>query len=888
MAYISIFKKQPQTPVENAIFAFGGIDIDALSRRRSQGKAPADVFSERGAFLIPLLGLSACGGGGGANDVVQTLGISRLIFEPAVDASTITFNAAGVAVLGGITNVLANDVPATGTVVTAVVAGGTAGSGGVGTAVAGTLGSLTLSAAGAISYLPGTRATALPAGQVGTDVFTYTGANGTISASSQLTFRITGVNDAPVTGGPSSAAVRPNTSQALTGITISDPDTGDTLTVRVTAVPTGPGAGVSRTDGGPSLVVGDTLTVAELQSLFVRAGGLGSTPGTFSYEVRDAAGLTATKAIAITLTEPTVTPTGPTLVLGSITTAQGTIFTGTANSGFGAAIAGGIDINGDGVRDFIVGAPSAGRGSINVYSTNGTAGTPTVLNGGAQSDRFGASIALSPVSISGSAAADLVVGAPGAVGTAQGLNQGAAYVIYGGGALALPDGLTSTNGFVLQGSESGTPFIITGIIGPQDLGTNLGYYVNALGNVGGSAEGDFFVGIPGKENIANGVFGNDAGLAIIDFGQATSNARYNITSYGETITAANFTEGAILQGRNTLNESFSGPAVSGNFAGSASLDVAVGNTFTAIGALSPPLINDNIGRGSVVISIDGLGGLGSNLNGVSSIGRITIAGERNDDYFGTALAFGNVDNIGGADLIIGAYGSDLGGLDSGAVYIVHDLASFTATSNSINIDLSLAVWTNNTTVFNGVTISRIAGNSTIDKNFGVSVTYLGNFDGTPGDFAVGTIAFNDGNNSHGYLINGGTAANIGTRNISAPDGVNVTQLVGPTVNSSSIVVVANVGDINGLGQDDLGIGISGANRAYIIYAKTAGQSAAALSVEDTGLSYDNAGVSVDEIISQYAGSAPASTQFLNNTSSADFAIPLSLPVPDTLLINDII
>jgi VCBS repeat-containing protein len=417
----------------------GGIDLGgvAQARRSSTTQVPANnpantsatTFAERGAMLLPLLGLAACGGGGAANPPGPPPPPPAATFAAAADASAITVGGA----LTGATSVLANDTPATGATVTVVAAGTTPGTGTALTAT-GSLGSLTLNAAGAITYAPGKGAEALPGGQTGTDVFTYTGNISGATSSSQLTITVTGINDAPVAVGPDNASAPVSGSAALIGLTAADPDTGDTITIRVTAIPTGAGAAISKISGGPALAVNDVLSVAELGNLFVRVGAAGTTPGTFTFSVTDAAGLVATKSVAIGIA-------GPTLNLSTLTAAQGTILSGAAGSGFGAAIAGGGDVNGDGRPDVVVGSPTTANGTIQIFFGNAGAFGSTAggtIQGNAAGDRFGASVAISSgggtSSINGDARADIIVGAPleNAGGQAD---SGAAYVVFGSSTL---------------------------------------------------------------------------------------------------------------------------------------------------------------------------------------------------------------------------------------------------------------------------------------------------------------------------------------------------------------------------------------------------------------------------------------------------------------------
>ncbi len=125
--------------------------------------------------------------------------------------------------------------------------------------------------------------------------------------------------------------------------------------------------------------------------------------------------------------------------------------TGVAGEKFGSTVAGGGDLNGDGLADFAV--------SSSVSGDNGSPGRVRVYFGSSTPDfvedlvvgetrvnaRFGESVALEG-DLNGDGFADLVVGAPGADST------GAVYVYYGGGWMdSIPD-------LVLHGRSPGDRF----------------------------------------------------------------------------------------------------------------------------------------------------------------------------------------------------------------------------------------------------------------------------------------------------------------------------------------------------------------------------------------------------------------------------------------------
>jgi VCBS repeat-containing protein len=864
--------KQSPTAAQAGGFAIdsNSIDLGSLIKRQARVRptqSPSTVFAERSAMLMPLLGLAACGGGGAAPSPIG---------PPAPQASvTITAdtaaNTAGTAVLTGLTgnSVLSNDTTSSGTLsVTAVAAGTTAGTTGAGTAVTGTLGALTITAAGATTYAPGAGATALRAGATATDVYTYTASNGTTSNSGTLTITVTGVNDAPVADSRTGVGFVQNTPAGgvALGLQVSDPDAGDKLTISLTPNLTNGGQlinnGTVLTNG-----VAVSLTEAQFEALQVRVGVLGTPQGTFTYTVTDDSGSAnaATAPVTVTLS---VRP--PSIDLTNLGTA-GVALTGAAGSGFGTAIAGGGDVNGDGRADVVVGAPTAGNGAIKVYF--GTAGplsatASATISGANAGDRFGASVAVSSSggtsSINGDARADIIVGAPLEAGGGQ-LRAGAAYVVFGNSSLPADVATPSTSTVVRINGLDGNQEAFNGSnAAVTSLSDGVGYAVYSPGDINGDGRADYIIGVPGGENgdVTNivGQTSNDNGFSLVGYGQASfASANLNNGSY-----AGSSTIGTVIRGGDAAaNEYFYGISAVGNFNGGTASEFAFASPTRDI---APTGVRTDNG---VVYIESGFAQTGGTFN--LSQADFQIVGAASNDRLGTAMAFGDVNGDGFADLIVGAPGSDAGGVDSGAVYIVYGAATNTLVGGLI--DLNAITFTNGAGTAGGLNVVRIVGGAA-GQGFGASVAFLGDFDGsgaTSADFAVGT----NGGSGDAYVINGGTASAVGSRSAVTPDGANVTLLDGPA--AAGTVVVANVGDVNGGGQADLGVGIGGANAAYVVYAKTASQAPAALSVVDSG-------VSVDQIVTHYAGSAPASTISFGGTDNLALHTPLSMM--DTMHISN--
>src|SRR5262245_12761717 len=215
------------------------------------------------------------------------------------------------------------------------------------------------------------------------------------------------------------------------------------------------------------------------------------------------------------------------------------------HAGFAVAVG---DVNGDGVDDITIGAPSfsanattrtnTGRAfvifgshspaaSIDLATTNAT---DVAMLGIAHGDAFGTSLAMWNVGGSSAASAadqavkDIFVGAPGFSGPAAArANAGGAFVIFGGSRLNRVAGATTLFDLTAQATPPDVE-----IIG-KDAGDSLGASV-AIGNINGGALGTLIVGAP----VAN----RPAGTAVV--AAATTGAAYGFLG------GSNLTPGAQL------------------------------------------------------------------------------------------------------------------------------------------------------------------------------------------------------------------------------------------------------------------------------------------------------------------------------------------------------
>jgi hypothetical protein len=155
-----------------------------------------------------------------------------------------------------------------------------------------------------------------------------------------------------------------------------------------------------------------------------------------------------------------------------------------AGAALGQAVAGGMDMDGDGGTDLLLGAPgaSAARGAVYLVDQSGdVAEASTRFDGALPGERAGATIAL-PGDVDGDGLDDLAVGAPGRDGA--GVGAGAAYLLLG-----------PRTGFVSLTAADTTLLGVT-------AGDAAGSALAAAGDVDGDGLADLLVGAPHADDSA--------------------------------------------------------------------------------------------------------------------------------------------------------------------------------------------------------------------------------------------------------------------------------------------------------------------------------------------------------------------------------------------------
>ena len=371
--------------------------------------------------------------------------------------------------------------------------------------------------------------------------------------------------------------------------------------------------------------------------------------------------------------------------------------TGSAGDLLGISLAGGHDLNNDGVDDWAVGATqtsASGAGYVRVYGSN-TGTALATLTGAARGSETGAALSMNSSSTTGY----LAIGAPGLSN-----DNGAMYL------LSSPVSTSTLSGPLRSGS------------GSEEMGAAVvvGWTNNGVASCG-------FSSVSQVIDCGDSTF--DAGssqvvMATLDIdGDGFSEVIFGIPST-DSGSAQMLGDGVdvLFVGGDTGDEFGGALSQGGDFDGDGYDDVLVG----------APSRSSNAGTAYLYA------GLPSNGYVYARNADLTLSGGESGDRVGRSVAMLDIDGDGQLDFAVGAPGADGAESDQGAVYVFYGPAS-----GALNIaDADAVLWGESTFAAAGSTMAR-AGDVNSDGYDDLAV-------GAPGESAGGSLA------GAAYLVLGGS------------------------------------------------------------------------------------------------------------------------------------
>ena len=502
----------------------------------------------------------------------------------------------------------------------------------------------------------------------------------------------------------------------------------------------------------------------------------------------------------------------------------------------GHAVSGIGDVNGDGIDDFVIGAPYADRNeddregeSYVVFGGSGIGSGGSLDLGGLDGDngfriigddRFdGSGRSVSGAGdVNGDGVDDLIIGAPYADPNGTGLGfgeEGESYVIFG--KLSTESFAATIDLADITAGDGSDGFVLNGV----QEGDQSGYAVSSAGDVNGDGFADLLIG---AWEANRGFEGSDRGEAYVVFGSDDKDGREMIGAGGSIeLSDLDGSDGFKITGLNEFDYVGFSVSSAGDINGDDFDDILIG---------APGEDRDANPNGFTYVLFGGEGGsfaASIDLATLDGSDGFRFAGREERDYAGTSVSgAGDVNGDGFNDLIIGApeadpiVGNEVG--NEGETFIIFGGPNVGGAGRPFM----------DTNLFDGSTGFTIDGIVEGDQS-GYSVSGAGDVNGDGfTDLLIGAHRADPNGSQSGesYIVFGGSGLSVldaadgatdGNIDLSNLDGTNGFVLNGIVAGDQSGRSVSGAGDVNGDGFDDFIIGApradepNDAGESYVVF-----------------------------------------------------------------------